>query len=1050
MYTVSGLANGEEVMIEVTALGNNACGSTTVQASCTADNCPTIDVMITHLDPICLTPTSLAFNLMATILGGTNLGNMTWSGNGITNSTTGLFDPNLAGVGVHDITLGYEENNCLYLDVVVIQIFETSTADFSVDSLICVNDHSTISYLGSGSSNASYSWFFDGGNVASGNGVGPYEINWATAGGYNITLAVEENGCQSTAVFQTVQVEPLLNLPIVTCESTTQSVTFLWDNVLGATSYEVTEISGTSGIQNGNTYEVTGMLASEEVIIEVTAVGSSVCGNTTIQAVCMTDDCPTINIEVEELAVICLTQNTPQINLNATITGSDNTGIGEWSGNGIVDVNAGVFDPSIAGGGSHNITFTFEEVGCTYTDFISIDVFETPTADFLTNDNICIVENSIVNYLGSASSNGNYTWGFDGGTILNGSGNGLFEVSWPDSGNYNITLTVNENGCTSFVFSQNVQVDEVLEIPNIICESTTQSITFFWDDITGATDYVINELSGINGVQNGNSIVYNNLISGQAISLEVTAVGSSVCGSSTLTKTCFANNCPTVDLTISPINDICLSNFSPKIPLQVMISGTDGSGLGNWSGVGIVNDIFDPNLAGEGQYELTYSFTELQCDFSESIFVNVFSQPIVDAGDNRHLTCEVTSVILDGNDSVVFGNSMWSTNTGNFVNGFNTLTPEVDAPGVYYLFIENLGCTAIDSVVVTQNILSPNADAGFDIELDCNETVAVLGSENTSSGTNFEYFWTSPNPNVIINSPVDLNPMVDGFGTYNLLVTNLESGCTASDEMQVSQSLNILQNINLEIIESTCYGDEQGMIMIPSIDGGTTPYLYSLNENPFTSSNVYNNLPIGDYEILIQDANGCELSTIVTISQPDSLSIDLGENIYVELGDSVMLDPLLTGIFDTIIWESSATYSNCEALENCYNPIVTPMQTTNMMATLINDDGCTAMDQVTIFVEKNRYIYIPNAFSPDGFSDNQIFMIYAGKGVEKINIFKIFSRWGEQLFAAKDFYPNDNSHGWDGNYQGEKMNSGVYVYFAEVEFLDGLKIIYKGDLTLMR
>jgi len=270
------------------------------------------------------------------------------------------------------------------------------------------------------------------------------------------------------------------------------------------------------------------------------------------------------------------------------------------------------------------------------------------------------------------------------------------------------------------------------------------------------------------------------------------------------------------------------------------------------------------------------------------------------------------------------------------------------------------------------------------------------------------------------------------------------------DEMQVSQSPNIPQNINLEILESPCYGDDQGMIMIPSIDGGQAPYVYSLNGNPFSSSNIYNNLPIGNYDILIQDANGCELSTMVTMSQPDSLSIDLGGNINIELGDSVMLNPLLMGVFDTIIWESSTNYFNCDTTENCFTPIVAPIQTAQVMATLMNDDGCIAMDQITIFVEKNRYVFIPNAFAPAGNSDNQIFMIYAGKGVEKINNFKVFSRWGEQLYEAKDFSPNDNSYGWNGSFKGEKMNPGVYVYFAEIEFSDGLKIIYKGNVTLTR
>ncbi len=1181
-----------------------------------------------------------------------------------------------------------------------VTVFPIPTSIFSVDSIICIDSTSTISYSGSGGADAIFSWDFEGGNIVSGNDSGPYEINWSTGGNYNITLTVEGNGCISTQTIENIVVENPIPSPVINCSSTTSSVTFTWDDVNGATSYLVDDLSGNGGMIIGNMYMVSGLTNGEEVIIEVTAFGNNACGPTTVQASCAADNCPAIDVMIEHVDAICLTPTSLPFNLMATTSGGTNTGNMTWNGNGIINSSTGLFDPNAAGVGIHDITLGYEESNCFYVDVVTIQIFETPTADFSVDDLICVNDNSTITYLGNANSNASYFWSFDGGTIISGNDSGPYEINWPAADNYNITLTVEANGCQSNVFSQNIQVDELLESPTISCESTTQNIIFSWNDVVGSNSYVVNELSGINGVQNGNSIVYENLNPGQEISIEVTAIGNTVCGDAVSTETCFTDDCPIIDITIPSVDDICLSNLSTEIPLQVIVSGTNGSGVGSWSGVGIVDDIFDPSLAGEGQHELTYSFTESLCDFSQSITVNVFSQPIAEAGDNKHLDCEVNSVVLEGNNSVVYGDFNWSTNTGNFVNGLNTLTPEVDAPGVYYLFIENSGCTSIDSVLVTQNInapiadaglqqvitcnqtcvnlggsntsqgnnfiyswsgtngfvsseispevceegeyfltvldtvnncisatstvavlenntlpisqiepvgyldcnntsmildgsnssignqfeyqwfddiallvgetdmtfeaieqgnyyllvsniltgcfsidsiflndntaypnaeiatpeiltcittevmldgsnsssstsiiydwfttssggiqsgddtdqaivtepgfyelivldtlngcettasitvlqniVSPTADAGLDIELECNETVAMLGSENTSSGNNFEYLWTSSNPNVTINSPSDLNPIVDGLGTYHLMVTNLENGCTANDEMEVLQSPNIPQSINLETMESPCYGDDQGMIMIPSIDGGTPPFLYSLNGNPFSSTNIYNNLSVGDYEVTIQDANGCELSTMISMNEPDSLSIDLGENIYVELGDSVMLDPSITGFFDTIVWQSSGTYSNCDPLENCYNPIVTPTQTTNMMATLINDEGCIAMDQVTIFVEKNRYVYIPNAFSPDGFSDNQIFMIYAGKGVEKINSFKVFSRWGEQLFEAKDFYPNDNTYGWDGNFKGEKMKPGVYVYFAEIEFSDGLKLIYKGDVTLMR
>jgi len=52
-------------------------------------------------------------------------------------------------------------------------------------------------------------------------------------------------------------------------------------------------------------------------------------------------------------------------------------------------------------------------------------------------------------------------------------------------------------------------------------------------------------------------------------------------------------------------------------------------------------------------------------------------------------------------------------------------------------------------------------------------------------------------------------------------------------------------------------------------------------------------------------------------------------------------------------------------------------------------------------------------------------------------------------FLIKNFQANDPIYGWNGKLNEEKLNPAVFVYFAEIEFKDGVKIIYKGDVTLM-
>ena len=53
------------------------------------------------------------------------------------------------------------------------------------------------------------------------------------------------------------------------------------------------------------------------------------------------------------------------------------------------------------------------------------------------------------------------------------------------------------------------------------------------------------------------------------------------------------------------------------------------------------------------------------------------------------------------------------------------------------------------------------------------------------------------------------------------------------------------------------------------------------------------------------------------------------------------------------------------------------------------------------------------------------------------------------MFETFDIPPNEPDVGWDGTLKGKKMNPAVFVYLAEIEFVDGEMILYRGDLTLL-
>ncbi|MCG8326972.1 MAG: gliding motility-associated C-terminal domain-containing protein, partial [Chitinophagales bacterium] len=155
---------------------------------------------------------------------------------------------------------------------------------------------------------------------------------------------------------------------------------------------------------------------------------------------------------------------------------------------------------------------------------------------------------------------------------------------------------------------------------------------------------------------------------------------------------------------------------------------------------------------------------------------------------------------------------------------------------------------------------------------------------------------------------------------------------------------------------------------------------------------------------------------------------------------------LLPSELDTIIWESSELVP----CPDCLIQTLKPDQTADYNILLVNEDGCVAEDNLRINVLKERAVYIPSAFSPNGDGVNDFFTIYAGPEVAQIRKLLIFDRWGASVFKAENFQPNEEQFGWDGFFRGEMLNPGVWTYWTEVEFIDGFVKLYKGDVTIIK
>lgn len=70
----------------------------------------------------------------------------------------------------------------------------------------CANDVITVTYAGTVSPTATYTWNFSGATVISGSGAGPYQLSWSSQGSYNVSLDVSDNGCTGTASSTTITI----------------------------------------------------------------------------------------------------------------------------------------------------------------------------------------------------------------------------------------------------------------------------------------------------------------------------------------------------------------------------------------------------------------------------------------------------------------------------------------------------------------------------------------------------------------------------------------------------------------------------------------------------------------------------------------------------------------------------------------------------------------------------------------------------------------------------------------------------------------------------
>lgn len=267
-------------------------------------------------------------------------------------------------------------------------------------------------------------------------------------------------------------------------------------------------------------------------------------------------------------------------------------------------------------------------------------------------------------------------------------------------------------------------------------------------------------------------------------------------------------------------------------------------------------------------------------------------------------------------------------------------------------------------------------------------------------------------------------------------------------------SLVIIETLgNLPILFETigipedCSAFSGGRVIAADVAGGSGVFTYRLNGGIDQTDSIFTNVPPGNYQLVVTDDLGCSATRDVSVGSSPQRVATLGSDRVLRWGDSVLVR-LQTDI--AIDSTTRITWSDEQCL-NCVDRWLRPLETTNYRVTIIDSAGCSATATLNIRVEQPDGIYVANGFSPNGDGVNDFFLVQGDERiVDRISGFEVYSRWGESVFSISETRINTITGGWDGNFRGQPMDGGVFIYHFTAHYPDGSTRSFSGEVVLIR
>ncbi len=716
---------------------------------------------------------------------------------------------------------------------------------------------------------------------------------------------------------------------------------------------------------------------------------------------------------------------------SATLTANGGDGNYAWNNNDGISATSGVsvsVTPPAEGTFTYTVTSGAGSTLCpaTNTANVQVQVINCTCSITASNSgNICPGGNANITATTVTDATG-YSWtGPNGFSSTDQNVLSITPPTTPGTYDYTVTATVPSGTCAS-ITTITVYEPPTVTLPGdyAVCNQTPIAATVLTSSPTGATYTWTNSNPSIGLAANG---------IGDIPAFTATNSTNGIL-QTTITVTPTLNGCVgvpssfTISVVPTPImdpvsaiaqcdgstvNDVVFSSVIPSTTYSWSSDNT-ATGVGA-SGNGNVTGFTATNTSNSAITSVITVTPALNVCVGSPITFNITINPLpaIDAGLPQAV-CAGTNVTLTASGGTSY---TWDNGVTNNTSFTPSATNSYTATGT-----DINGCQNTDIVTVTVNPL-PVVNAGQDQTL-------CIGASTTltaTGGTGNTYSWNNG-----INDGVSFTPNT----TQTYTVTAVDgNNCQNTD--QVTVTVNPLPTINAGADQSICAG---ATIILTGSGGTTYTWTNGANNGQAFTPNVGSNT----YTVTGTDANGCVNTDDITITVLPVPIADFTSDVTEGYSPLLVTFTNNSTNANQMGWNfgdgTIPSVNNNTTVNYVFTTVGSYPVVLNVSNGICSD---TALIVVTVLPFPDPIIHVPNVFTPDGDSINDVFWIDVDYAAT-IDVL-IFNRWGDLMLEMKSFTDR-----WDGKINGNEVSDGVYFHKYTIVDLNGKTIQGHGNITIDR